>query len=54
MCVIREWLPGENGGSLTLKKEILLNRKMRYHDINETLKNQGFISEDCNPEQYEI
>ena len=54
MLVIREWQPGENGGSLTQKKEILLNRKMKYHEINEALKNTGHIPEDAKAEDYDI
>ena len=54
MLVIREWQPGENGGFLTQKKEILLNRKMKYHEINEALKNTGHIPEDAKAEDYDI
>lgn len=54
MLVIREWLPGEKGGTLTEKKEILLNRKNNYHEINDALKNNGFIPENEQPENYDI
>jgi len=54
MLVIREWLPGDNGGSLTQKKEILLNRKMKYHEVAEALRNTGFIPENVPSEEYEI
>ena len=54
MLVIREWIPGEDGGSLTQKKEILLNRKMKYHEINEAFKNIGYIPEDAKAEDYDF
>jgi hypothetical protein len=54
LCVIREWLPGENGGILSKKKEILLNKKMRYHEVNEALKNFGLIPDNCPPENYDM
>ena len=39
---------------MTRKQEILLNRKMRYHEVTEALKNQGLIPETANPEDYDI
>lgn len=55
MLVVREWNPNNITGALTKKKEILLNRKFRHHEITEALKNQGLIpDEGVNVEDYDI
>mmetsp|Transcript_38183 Transcript_38183/g.37683 ORF Transcript_38183/g.37683 Transcript_38183/m.37683 type:complete len:205 (-) Transcript_38183:544-1158(-) len=54
IVVIREWTPYSDSGELTKKREILLNRNMRYHEVNEVLKNLGIIPEGENPEDYDI
>ena len=54
MVVIREWIPWDKGSALTQKQEILLNRKMKYHEIVEALKNYSIIPEGVNTDNYEI
>lgn len=54
MVVIREWVLNKDVGFLTKKREILLNRKMSYHEIIHTFQNLGVINEYLLPDKFEI